>query len=269
MTNRLICAIFHHTRPAQGRQKELRLLTFNPPKNILVAFPDRERCLATAQLVKRLEYNSFIATTPDDMLLMTNGVMPTLVLLDLRMPFIAGQSCIERLKKDTRFSMIKVVLVAETVDEPSVSAFGRLVDGVIYAPLKPTELFVVINRCIEPHPRECPRLRVVFRATVVHGAVSHVCFATMLSEKGIYLRTAETLAQGTRVRLSLDLPSTRPLNFDAEVIYEIKRAAGPSAGQKGIGMGLKFVDLKDDVKAGLRRFVEAHLTGEFETETFL
>ncbi len=245
------------------------MLTFNPPKNILVAFPDRERCLATAQLVKRLEYNSFIATTPDDMLLMANGVMPTLVLLDLRMPFIAGQSCIERLKKDTRFSMIKVVLVAERVDEPSVSAFGRLADGVIYAPLNPTGLYMEIHRCIEPHPRECPRLRVVFRATVVHGAISHVCFATMLSEKGVYLRTAETLPTGTRVRLSLDLPSTRPLNFDAEVIYETKRPAGPASAAKGTGMGLKFVDLKDDIRAGIRRFVEAHLTGEFDSDMFL
>mgnify|MGYP001601643976 CR=1 FL=1 len=249
--------------------KERKLLTFNPPKNILVAFHDRERCLATAQLVKRLEYNSFIAMTPDDILLMVNGIMPTLVLLDLRMPFINGLSCIERLKKDTRFSMIKVLLVADRVDEPSVSAIGRFSDGVLYTPLKPPELYVEINRCIEPHPRECPRLRVVFRATVVYGAVSHVCFATMLSEKGIYLRTADTMPQGTKVRLSLDLPSTRPLNFDAEVIYELKRTAGQSAGSTGTGMGLKFVGLGNDIRAGIRRFVEAHLTGEFDTDMFL
>lgn len=245
------------------------MLTFNPPKNILVAFHDRQLCLATAQLVKRLEYNSFIALTSNDMLLLVNGIMPTLILLDARMPFINDQSCIDRLKKDTKFSMIKVVLVAEPADEPSMPAIGRLADGVIYTPLRPTELYVEINRCIEPHPRQCPRLRVVFRATVVSGAVSHICFATMLSEKGVYLRTVNTLAAGTKVKLSLDLPSTRPLNFEAEVIYEVKQTGVKQAGTTGPGMGLKFSNITDEVRAGIRRFIESHLAGEFDTDTFL
>ncbi len=245
------------------------MIPISPPKNILVAFHDRQLCLATAQLVKRLEYNSFVAMTSNDMLLMVNGIMPTLVLLDERMPCVNDQNCLERLKSDTKFSRIKIVLVADRIDEPYISEVGRLADGVLYTPLKPTELYVEINRCIEPHPRQCPRLRVVFRATVVSGAVSNVCFATMLSEKGVYLRTINTLPTGTRVKLSLDLPSTRPLNFDAEVIYEVKQTGDRSAGRTAPGMGLKFVNIGAEVRSGIRRFIESHLAGEFDTDMFL
>lgn len=242
------------------------MLPLSPPKNILVADPDRIRCLKTAHLLKRLEYNSFVAINIHDLLLITNGVMPNLILLDIRMPFLEGQTCLERIKSDHKLSIIKVIMTAEKNDEKSLETIGKGADGRIMRPVMPTGLYREIHRLIEPHPREIPRLRVLFKVVVASGSFTKAYFATMLSEKGVFIRTLNALPVGENVRLSLDLPSAKPVAFEGNVIYGIKKTTEEISEP---GMGIRFINIDPDMQMKLRRFIEDQLTGEIETDGFI
>lgn len=235
------------------------MIALSPPKNILVADPDRHRCINTAYLLKRLEYNSFIAVNIHDFILITNGILPNLILLDLRMPYIEGQTCIEKIRSDRRLSNIKVIVALERADEKYVDTLGKDADAYIFRPVSPTELYRDIHKLIEPHPREIPRLRVLFRTVITAGGTTKAYFATAISEKGIFIRTLKALPAGTRVRMTLDLPSPKPVVFDGEVLYELKRGKDDL---NEPGMGIKFLDLSDETRSGLRKFIEDQLAGE-------
>ncbi len=56
------------------------------PKNILVADFNETWNLHIAHLLNRVEYNVFTVTSCLDVLKFTYGIMPHLILLDLRMP---------------------------------------------------------------------------------------------------------------------------------------------------------------------------------------
>ncbi|MBI2412010.1 MAG: PilZ domain-containing protein [Deltaproteobacteria bacterium] len=236
-------------------------------KNILVADPDQRRSLRAAIILKRLEYNVFVASESAELLRIADYAMPNLILLDLRMPFVGNRTCLEAIRSERGLDPVKVITTADIADEPLLKeSLKKGANDFLIRPFGPTGLYRKIQTLTETQPREAPRLRVIFRATVTAGHTARTAYATMISERGVFIRTMNPFEAGTHVLLSLDLPSAKPLVLDGEVIYQVslnrERFSEP-------GMGVRFVNLPPEVRMGLKAFIESQLTGDLEPEMMI
>ncbi|MBE7414599.1 MAG: response regulator [Deltaproteobacteria bacterium] len=225
-----------------------------------MADPDASRCLKLATMVKRLDYNVFLASNGSDLVRITSGIIPNAVLLDLDMPPISGQPCLEALRSNRSLSIIKRITTSEvgrTTD--LLASLSRGASGYVTRPVSPTELYRTIQKLIEPRPRNFLRIRVLFKATVITGATGRATFATALSEQGVFIRTLKPFAEGTKVRVSLELPTPKPLVLDGEVLYAVKEMPDKLSEP---GMGIRFVGLDPNIQAGLHKFIEDQVIGE-------
>lgn len=237
------------------------------PKNILVADRDEARCLHTALIIKRLEYNVFAAGNGDDLLRITNRIIPQLILLDIRMPFAGWESCLDMLRSDSLFRMIRVVTVADESDLKLLEeSLKRGANAYLVRPLHPVSLYSTVQTLTETHPRQVPRLRVIFKAALIAGETRRMSFATTISEQGVFIRSVNPLRAGTILKLSLDLPGESPITLEGEVIYS--RAYEKDAFLEP-GMGIKFINMTGKLKDGLRRFIEDQLSVDIDRETLI
>jgi len=237
------------------------------PKNILVVDEQTVRTLHTALLLKRLEYNVFVASSGHDMMRLANGILPNLIMLDLRMPLIEGHTCLEKLRSSARLGLVKVVMVSEPSDTALLDeCLEKGAQAALTRPLQPTELYRTLQELTEARPRKMPRLRVVFKVTVQSGTTARSSYATMISENGIFVRTMHPLEAGTDVKLALELPSAKPLTLDGRVLYNVKYGTDEFFEP---GMGICFTNLGTEMIQGLRKFVEDNLTGDLSDDSFI
>ncbi|MBI5886867.1 MAG: response regulator [Deltaproteobacteria bacterium] len=229
-------------------------------KNILLADANYPRTQRLGRLLNRLEYNVFISNTPADLLRMAQRLLPNLIILDLRMPFHEGSDCLAMLRRDRPLDIVKVIVAGELSDEALLTdCLSKGAQAVIRRPINPTELYIIIHKLIEPNPRRSIRLRVIFKVKVIHGSSVKAYFATVISDQGLFIRTTEPLDTNETVKVVLDLPSTRPIEFSGMVIY---RTRFDKETFQEPGMGIKFLDIDKDLQRNLRRFIESCLTGE-------
>lgn len=228
----------------------------SPPKNILVADHDYKRALRLATVVKRLEYNVFVATSAEDILRLTSGLLPNLVFLETGMP----RASVQELRGQRGLSMTKIITVAEKDGLKELEgSLKKGANGYLVRPISATGLYRTIHAQIEPHPRFSPRLKVIFKVSVTSGHSARSTYATAISEQGVFIRTLKPLPVGTVLKLGLDLPSARPITVDGEVIYSIPEDTEKLAEP---GMGVRFLDLAKDLQESLRRFIDEQITGE-------
>lgn len=219
-----------------------------------------QRIQRIAFLLQRLEYNVFIASTPTDLFRVTRGLLPNLVLLDLRMPHYEGGECLVKFRQDKLLDMIKVVVIGERDEEPMLQeAVKKGAQGIIHRPVNPTELYTTIHNLIEPNPRQSLRLRLIFKVNVATASGVTSYFATTLSDNGLFIRTNEPLAIGTGVKVRFDLPNVKPFDYPGTVTYHTKADRNEF---REPGMFILFQDISDEHNSELRKFIEDCLTGE-------
>ncbi|MBI5587643.1 MAG: PilZ domain-containing protein [Deltaproteobacteria bacterium] len=237
------------------------------PKNILVADEDDARSLHAALLVKRLEYNVFVAANGEDLVRITNRIIPHLILLDIRMPFVGWESCLEMLRSDTLLRMIKVISVADEKDRRLLEdSLKKGANAYLARPLRACALYSTIQKLTETHPRLVPRLRVIFKVTLHAGETGRACYATMLSEQGLFIRSVNPLPDGTMLKLSLELPGSTPLALEGEVIFTRPLMKD---GWIEPGMGVKFINMNDGLRDALKRFIEDQLSVDMERDSLI
>src|SRR5215813_14314008 len=103
-------------------------------------------------------------------------------------------------------------------------------------------------------PRQAYRLQhellVAYRT--VDGFITD--WAVNISRGGIFINTRDPLAVGTTVRLIISLPDTA---FPFELTGRVARVAEFNNPSNQVpGMGIEFVDVDDEKRARIERFVE-------------
>src|SRR5687767_6985317 len=79
-------------------------------------------------------------------------------------------------------------------------------------------------------------------------------WAVNISKGGIFINTRNPLAAGTTVRLIISLPDTAfPFDLSGKVI-RVNEFDNPS--NQVPGMGIEFIDVDDEKRARIERFVE-------------
>jgi len=131
----------------------------------------------------------------------------------------------------------------------------------IFKPLSPTPLYRLVQKVTEKKPRENVRARIIFKVAVLYQNQRRVSFASMLSEAGVFIRTVKPIPVGTKVSLSMDLPSEKPIELEGVVIYIVEFNK-----EKFIepGMCIHFTNIDKNIQLGLRKFVEEQLTHDID-----
>ncbi|MFO8057898.1 MAG: TIGR02266 family protein [bacterium] len=102
--------------------------------------------------------------------------------------------------------------------------------------------------------RKYPRVPISVRVVNITSGNFSYYLATNISRGGMFLKSAEPLAEGTDLTLQFELPDQeKKIQLKARVLRNQKSAPGfphPS------GMGVKFTELEDQDKAAIQKFVE-------------
>lgn len=235
------------------------------PKNILVVDGDKQSALKLSVLLKRLEYNVFAVTEAKHFIRTMARIMPNAVLLNHEMKSPEGKFLFEYLRGNPAFSSTKVVTMGEEKDIPLLKeSLKKGAHAYIVRPVKPTALYYVMEQITENSRRKTPRLRVVLPVVMEDGKGNKKrTFASMLSERGLFVRTLKPYRKGTKIKFHIDLMGDKPIEIMGEVRYSIS----PSQKKDIIvepGMGIMFVDLKKNVQEGLRNLVEGYLAHDLD-----
>lgn len=93
-------------------------------------------------------------------------------------------------------------------------------------------------------------LSVTYRT--VDGFISD--WATNISRGGLFINSREPLPVGTVVRLIISLPDTAfPFDLEGKVVRVV---APDNPGNEPPGMGIEFVDVDEEKRGRIERFVE-------------
>lgn len=234
------------------------------PKSILVVDNDELRSFNLAILCKRFDFNIFSAKQGFEFTRIVNGVLPHIVLLNIRMPLIDGKSCLDYIRGNSNLNMIKVITMSDEGDKAMLEeSMTKGADGFITLPVSPTKLYAAIEKLGESRARKVPRLRLIFRATITDGTNSRKAFATVLSENGVFIRSTKPFPKDTKIKVHLDLPSARPIHLDGVVLYTVEIKGGTHKNYEP-GMGIKFTDMPPEINVGIRGFIEGQLKTDLD-----
>lgn len=167
-----------------------------------------------------------------------------------------GTDLAARLKADKRFQDVPLVMVA---DKPDKGFEDRLrhgeIAGLIRKPVKPDEVFQVVQKVIEQGSRRNIRIPTALQAELRDGSGVNRGFATVLSQYGMFFRTLNQLPGKSQVEVGLTI-GDRTLNIGAEVLYNVSFEEGPFCEP---GMGMKFVNIAPEDSALIKFFIYEQL----------
>jgi len=212
-------------------------------------------------LLKRLDYKVVSRRSALEALKALEIEMPTIVLTEVSFPGMDGIALLKEIRGDQRFKNIPVVMLTAS-DNPVLRADCERLgcaawfrkDG------EPDDLYQKLQALVEETPRSHIRLNTSVKVIVgdgtTMGGTERTEYASAISEGGLYVRTRypQPLNALTPVRILLDAGEVRAR---AVVLYSYQASEGPYGEP---GMGLKFVEISDQDRWLIRKFIREQLT---------
>jgi CheY-like chemotaxis protein len=228
-------------------------------KYVLVVGNDADSLVYTSILLQRLDYQICTAFTIDEALDLAEVMVPSLVITDLKTPTLAAPHLIERLRKQPDTARVPIIIKSEHFTpelEKKCRDAGASV--CLKKPVSAEDLYRAVQSTIEATPRERIRIRTQLSVIVNNRPLDEAAgeFATVLSSRGIYVRTRHPLPVKARFPTMVTIDE-RTIITEAKVISSHQEGQGPN-GQPG--MGLYFTDISDDDEKFLKRYIEAEVT---------
>lgn len=163
-----------------------------------------------------------------------------------------------RLRADTRFSDVPLVMVADRVgpggDAPQG---GEGLAGRIVTPADPDEVYKAIQRVIEQGPRRNIRIPTGLPATLRDEYGETDGYVTVLSQLGMFFRTLEPRPENSQVSVDIRFWD-RSVSVAAQVLYIVSFEEGPFSEP---GLGLKFSTIGPEGSGLIRSFIYEQLGG--------
>jgi uncharacterized protein (TIGR02266 family) len=219
-----------------------------------------------AMLLKRLEYKVETARSGEEALRKMEECPPSIVVTDTALPNMSGVVLLKRIKEAPLLKAIPVVMLSAEVDQGVRDTCTRL-DCAAYLlkPVEPDLLYRTLQSVSETIPRANIRLKTSLKVFVGDGTsmggASRTEYATAISEGGMFVRTLYPQPRNTLTPVRIVLEG-REIRVKAIVLY----STSSSGQQQDPGMGMKFVEMSDDDRAAIRRFIKDRLTKDIAPE---
>ena len=227
---------------------------------VLVVDSDAQSLVFMSMILQRLEYPVCSALGVGNALELANASVPSLVITELNLRGMNGLELIQHLSQEPRTRAVPVVIMTKELT-PELNQRCREAGAVacIGKPVQANELFRAIHPAIDPASRR-KNIRIQTRLNVFVNdhpldCVEGEC-ATMLSTKGMYIRTLKPYALGTTVHIRINLHD-EALSGDARVIYCHTYGEGPFGAP---GMGLEFLTATPHDRELIRRFINEEVS---------
>ena len=212
-------------------------------------------------LLKRLDYKVVSKRSADEALKVIDVDPPAIVVTEAALSDMDGASLLKAIKADRRHQHIPVVMLTAAEDPGLKAECERLGCAAWFRKdVEPDDLYQKIQALIEETPRSHIRLNTSVKVIVGDGTAmgggERTEYASAISEGGLYVRTQYPQPQNalTPVRILLDTGEARA---KAVVLYSYAKSEGP---YKEPGMGLKFLEISDQDRQLIRRFIKDQLT---------
>jgi CheY-like chemotaxis protein len=236
-------------------------------ENVAVA-PDRKTSFAllvdgyvrdlftTGLLLQRLDYEVYIANSGEDALKIIEVARPSLMITELTLPQMSGLELLIRTRHEPETKSMPVI-VHTALNDPKKEELCR-VSGCAAFLKKPVEagaLYSAIQQATEKTPRQHIRLRTLLPVRIGGPAGIGTDYVTVLSEKGIFVRTLTPRPTGALLLVTIIIRSI-PVKVKAVVLRSVSMNPGM---YKEPGMAMKFVEISPTDKELLRNFIKGQI----------
>jgi len=222
---------------------------------VLVVDSDARNLVFMSMILQRLDYPACSALGVGNALEMATASAPSLVITELNLKGMNGLELIHHLRQEPLTRAVPVIIMTSDLT-PELDQQCREAGAAacIAKPVQANELFRVIHPAMDPASRR-KNIRIQTRLNVFVNDHPLDCIegecASMLSTKGMYIRTLKPYALDTVVQIRIDL-SEETLAADARVIYCHTYGEGPFGTP---GMGLQFLTITPQERELIRRFI--------------
>jgi uncharacterized protein (TIGR02266 family) len=220
-------------------------------------------------LIKRLGYNIFLAQDADETIKLAREKNPSVIVLDYKLPKIDDSSCLSLLKKDSKLRNIPVIILSSDVNELVREEFMNSDSCyVLGKPVNISEFYTAIQGCLKQADKALNKRRNIrsplsLKVSIECGNESQELFATNLSHEGMFLRTISPFEVGTEMDAFFTIDDEDPIELKGQVVY-IKGLSGEMDSEPG--MGIKFLDVPEDIKYRIAFFVMEQIAHDLIAE---
>lgn len=246
---------------ALKNHKDQQVESFEDRKNrfMILVESDSYHLSYLSILLQRFNYPSFKAVTAKEALETAATAVPFLVMTSLHLPDMHGFELIQRFKENPATACVPLIALSNKEDMETRRRCLELgTVGCLYHPVEAEVLYRVVQVAVERNPRAYMRVRTVQPVKVndkrhdsLYGA-----YTLDLSERGMFLRTANPASLNSVLSLHLDL-NGRLIPTEGEVLYNCHAGAGP---YQEAGIGVKFTKIEAKDQEHIRHFIRSEVT---------
>lgn len=235
-------------------------LTGHKKRFILVVDNSQRDASYTAMLLQNFGYNSTTVRTGEEALEFIGFAKPALVVTELILPLMNGFDLAERLAQDPETASIPFILQTRFTDQTTEDRCRMAIKGgCLNKPVQSADLYRVVQRALEPTPRQNIRISTFLNAAI-EKSLSGTEFVTMLSDEGLFMKTVEPRPVGSYHTVTF-LLDDRIVRTYAVVLYVYRFDENPD---KEPGMGMKFLYLspvdEEVIRSHIREQVRPGIT---------
>ncbi len=157
-----------------------------------------------------------------------------------------------------------VVVLAHENQSLSQTLLAEGCSAVLTKPIDFSLTYGLLNRLIDQF-RTTPRVPLKARVEIEERMPEQYVTSVNISEGGIYLRTLDPLVEGVMIHLAFSLPhDDETVRLAAEVVRTFPLE---DRVENEPGMGLRFLDVPDEVRLKIRNFIQWEMMGDLEWES--
>ena len=226
---------------------------------VLLVDNDVDTLSYTAMLLQRFDYRIRTAANVAEALKTAPGVALSLIITSFGLKDAEGLDLMWKLKQSPGLADVPFIVLVQHDDLlGEIQSVELGAAACLSWPVSPELLYQAVQAAVETRPRTCIRLRTFLPVEVNNLSLDYLdgTCTSMLSERGMFMRTATPFEVNTRLSLEIDLRD-QTIVVDAVVLYSHRTAKGPC---REPGMGLEFVRIEPNDQEHIRQFIRNEVT---------
>lgn len=185
-----------------------------------------------------------------------------LLVLDLQMPELDGFAVVDWLNENTEYVKFPIIAISGTYDVETIKTRlkGKNIAVVISKDMSPDHIIFHINEAVfekDSTERESPRVPTTIPADFQYAGKHGTGFLLSLSSAGTFIHAREGFKIDEKVTLNFSLDEGENLMDVTGIISRITSKDKENTLFEGVG--LTFVDLKEDQKKILAEFIKKEM----------
>jgi len=225
-------------------------------KFVLVVDNDTRDSFKAVMMLQNFGYNVTAVKAAEEALEFISIAVPSLIVMELVLPGMSGQELLARVRKEP--SLVKMPVIVQTY-LPNIKVQDRCYEAgctlYLKKPVDAETLYRAVQEAIEPTPRQNVRIPTFLKASV-DGSGTGAEFVTVISNKGMFVKTLHPRLKGTQHRVSFIL-NKKIIKVEAQVLYSYGFGEGPA---KDPGMGMRFVTIAPEDLAMVQAYIEDNVS---------